>query len=203
MRVPVGVLALVLALTVACATRTKLSNVWKAEADLPAVRKVLVVGIAPSESGRRAYEDAFAAALAARGADAVTSYRQIPAEQGLSEASVRSAVRGRDFEGVLVTRLLGVEEDTEYVPPTAYVTPGYYGYGLYGYMGGGVSYSPGYTVRHTTVRLETHLYDARTARLLWAAHSDTFDPDSTDDVIRSVTDKLSERLAADGLLPDA
>ena len=50
------------------------------------------------------------------------------------------------------------------------------------------------------MRLETHLYDARTADLVWAAHSDTFDPSSTDDIIDSVTKKLSRRLAEDGML---
>jgi hypothetical protein len=51
------------------------------------------------------------------------------------------------------------------------------------------------------VRLETHLYDASSAELVWAAHSDTLNPKSIDDGVESVAKKLSERLAADGFTP--
>jgi hypothetical protein len=99
--------------------------------------------------------------------------------------------------------LVQVDEREKYVPPTTYVKPGYYGRGLYGYYGRGyeVVHQPGYTVHTTIVRLETHLYDASSAELLWAAHSDTFNPKSIDDGIESVTQKLSKRLAADGFAP--
>jgi hypothetical protein len=79
------------------------------------------------------------------------------------------------------------------------------GYGYYGYYGMGydVVHEPGYTRTTTIVRLETHLYDVRTEKLLWGAHSDTFDPSSTDDIIQSVSKTISKRLAKDGLLPSS
>jgi protein-L-isoaspartate O-methyltransferase len=73
---------------------------------------------------------------------------------------------------------------------------------MYGYYGSSwdVVHNPGYTVTETIVRLETHLYDARTADLVWAAHSDTFDPSSIAAGVDSVTKKLSRQLAEDGML---
>jgi len=104
---------------------------------------------------------------------------------------------------VVATRMIQVDERQEYVPPKTYVSPNYYGRGLYGYYGRSydVVHQPGYTISTTIVRLETHLYAAASAELVWAAHSETFDPKSIDDGIASVTKKLSEKLAADGFIP--
>jgi len=167
------------------------------------MKRILVIGVAEDEAGRRGFEDAFAAALAAQHVDAVPSYQLLPQKDRLSRASIEQAIAGRGFQGVLVTRIRGVDEQTTYVPPTTYVRPGYYGYGLYGYYGTSwdLVHEPGYTVTQTIVRLETHLYDAKTADLVWAAHSDTFDPSSSKDVIDSVTKKLTRQLAEDGMLP--
>jgi len=188
---------------VACATKTTLSNVWRS-GSYPSgtMQRIFVIGIAQEEANRRSFEDAFAAALAPENVDAVASYELLPGHERLSRASIENAISGRGFQGVLVTRLLNVDEQTTYVPPSTYVRPGYYGRGMYGYYGSSwdVVHNPGYTVTETIVRLETHLYDARTADLVWAAHSDTFDPSSIAAGVDSVTKKLSRQLAEDGML---
>jgi hypothetical protein len=133
----------------------------------------------------------------------VPSYRILPNTEQLSKESIQHAIRGRGFQGVLATQLVQIDEHEKYVPPTTYVTPGYYGRGLYGYYGRGyeVVHQPGYTVHTTIVRLETHLYDATSAELVWAAHSNTLNPKSIDDGIGSVTKKLAKRLESDGFAP--
>jgi hypothetical protein len=191
---------------VACATKTTLSNVWRSEAyPSGTMQHIFVIGIAQEEAKRRSFEDGFASALALQGVDAVASYELLPGHERLSRASIENAISGRGFQGVLLTRLLAVDEQTTYVPPSSYVRPGYYGRGMYGYYGSSwdVVHNPGYTVTETIVRLETHLYDARTADLVWAAHSDTFDPSSIAAGVESVTKKLSRRLADDGMLAGA
>lgn len=200
------VVALAVLAGIACATRTTLSNVWRSESyPSGTMQRVLIIGVAENETERRSFEDAFGAALAVHNVDAVPSYQLLPGSERLSRESIEAAMGGRGFQGVLVTRLLGVDERETYVPPSTYVRPGYYGYGMYGYYGSSwdVCHTPGYTVTETIVRLETHLYDAGTADLVWAAHSDTFDPTSTRDIIDSVTKKLSRRLAEDGMLSGA
>ncbi len=165
--------------------------------------QILVIGIAENDTKRRSFEDGFASALEERGVDAVPSYQILPNTEQLSKESIQQAIRGRGFQGVLATQLVRIDEHEKYVPPTTYVTPGYYGRGLYGYYGRGyqVVHQPGYTVHTTIVRLETHLYDATTAELVWAAHSNTLNPKSIDDGIGSVTKKLSKRLESDGFAP--
>jgi hypothetical protein len=202
-RVALGI-TIAFAAGISCATKTELSGIWKSDslATLP-MNQMLVIGIAESDVKRRIFEDGFAAALDEQGVDAVPSYRILPDPEQLLKDSIQRAIRGRGFQGVVVTRLVQIDEHEKYVPPQTYVTPSYYGRGLYGYYGRSyeVVHQPGYTVSTTIVRLETHLYDASSAELVWAAHSDTFNPRSIDDGIQSVSEKLSKRLAADGFAP--
>ena len=197
------VVALAVLAGMACATQTTLSNVWRSDSYTSgAMHRILVIGVAQNEARQRSFEDGFAAALALQDVDAVARYKVLPGNERLSKASIQAAISGQGFQGVLVTRLLGIDEETTYVPPSTYVRPGYHGRGMYGYYGSSwdVVHDPGYAVTETTVRLETHLYDARKADLVWAAHSDTFNPISVNDIIDSVTKKLTFQLAEDGML---
>ena len=188
----------------ACGTTTRLSNVWRSESYSGGpMHKILVVGIAQTATGRRSFEDRFVEALASQQVDAVQSYRLLPSDERLSEATLKEAIRGHGFDGVIATRLIEVDEETTYVPPSTRVAPRPGVGGLYGYYGTSwdVVHTPGYTVTTTIVRLETHLYDAEQAELVWSAQSDTFDPDSTQDAIDSVTKKIAKQLASEDLLP--
>jgi hypothetical protein len=199
--IALGILAVPL-LGPGCATPTELSGVWVTERPAP-LSKILVIGVARTESSRRTFEDRFVEALGERGTSAVASYTILPGEGRIEEPAIRSAVREHGFDGVIVTRLLRIDEETEYVPPTTRVAPGGYGgYGLYGYYGmaWSVETTPGYTITTQIVRLETNLYDVASDKLVWTAHSDTLNPDSPEDAIGSVTNAIIERLAEDGLL---
>ena len=185
----------------ACGTVTKLTNVWRSPSvTAGSMHHILVVGIAKTATGRRSFEDRFTAALGARNVDAVPSYRLLPSDDRLSEAEIRHAIKNHDFDGVIVTRLVSVDEESVVVPPRTEMVPrrGYYGY--YG-RSWDVVHTPGYIQTTTIVSLDTQLYDAETADPVWGARSETFDPESVDEAIDSVTAALSKRLAKDELLP--
>jgi hypothetical protein len=156
--------------------------------------------------GRLTYEDQFSAALNAAGAQAVASYTLLPQESRLEREELEEVVEREHFDGVIVTRLVGVEEDTTIVPPSTQVySTGGAGYGRYGYYGHyGRSYdvvnSPGYTTTTEIVRLENKLWSAADEKLIWGVVSETFDKKSTDDGIASVTTKLVSKLKEDGML---
>jgi hypothetical protein len=199
----VAVLALASLVALSCATRTELSGIWVApSAASQPLQRVLVIGVASTDSRRRTFEDGFVAALAAKSVVAAPSYEFVPNSENLTKETIGQAITGKGFDGVIVTRLLTVDEEKNYIPPSTYVVPTYRGAGLYNYypMAYDVVHTPGRVVTKTIVRLETHVYEAANAELVWAAHSDTFDPDTTDDIISSVTSKLSDRLAKDGVL---
>jgi hypothetical protein len=167
------------------------------------MHKIIVVGIAETDLGRRTYEERFATALRESGADAVASYTLLPTEERLTREELVGAVERGGFDGVIVTRLIEVAEETTYVPPSTQVYPSSsYRYGYYGHYGRSydVVNTPGYTRTSEIVRLETQLWSAEDSQMAWGITSETFDPTSTDDAITSVTKKLVSKLAEDGLI---
>ena len=195
-------IVLLIALGTACGTKTRISSQWLSpDYTGGPMRKILVVGIADTPLGRRTWEHRFSTALAANDAEAVPSYTFLPTSDRLTKEDLEAVVRAEGFQGVIVTRLLEVKEETTYVPPSTSVVPAY-GYGYYGYYGRSydVVHSPGYTRSTEIVRIESRLFNAKNSELAWGIISETFDPTSDDDAISSVTKKLVQKLVDDGLI---
>ena len=205
MRRPLSLCLVLLAVaTMACATETLVSSRWiSPEYKGGGVHRILIIGVAQSELGRRTYEDGFSEALRAFGAEAVPSYDLLPTTDQLDRAEVEALVQAKGFDGVMVTRLLGVDEETTVVPPSTQVIPtAGYGYGYYGYYRSQyeVVRTPGYIRTTKIVRLETKLWNAEDSQLIWGVTSETFDPSSTSDGVASVTRSLANQLDHDGLV---
>jgi len=191
------------AVLAACGATTKIPNAWRNPAHQGApYQKIFVIGVGENDTNRRLFEDRFAAALSGKGGVALPSYGTLPHSQRLTEAEIREAIRGGGFDAVVVTRLLDVDEETEYIPPRTYTTPGHYG-GYYGYYGSSwdVVHEPGYYRTNTIVRLETNLYDVGSGELVWSGQSETFNPSSMTDTIDSVTKAVAKRLRKESLIP--
>ena len=146
-------------------------------------RKVLVIALGKQQDLRRSYEDAFVRNLRERGGDAVAGYSLLPFETDkIDRAALSKAVIDSGADAVIVTRLLKTEERVvgstpTYIPPTT---------GLYGYHSTAWSsyYEPGGSTGtglqpyiQTIATLETSLFDAKTAQLVWHATTETFDAD--------------------------
>ena len=169
-----------------------------------AFKKLFVIGVAHDEGSRRLFEDTFAKAIATEGAAAQASWGHLPQSEQLTEEQVRGAIEGGDFDGVLITRLLGVDQSEEYVPPSTHTVPTtHYGYGYYGYYGASyaVVHEPGYFKTNTTFRLETNLYSVATGDLVWSGQSETLNPESLTDVIHSMTSAVAKKLKSEKLIP--
>jgi len=191
------------AVLAACGATTKIPNAWRNPAHQGApYQRIFVIGVGENDTNRRLFEDRFAATLSGKGAVASPSYGALPQSQRLTEAEIRGAIRGGGFDAVIVTRLLDVDETTEYIPPRTYTTPGHYG-GYYGYYGSSwdVVHEPGYYRTNTIVRLETNLYDVGSGELIWSGQSETFNPSSLTDTSDSVTKAVAKRLRKESLIP--
>lgn len=185
-----GVIAVLLTVLSAC-TNTKLSEVWVDPDFKKSFNDVLVIGIAESQQNRRAYESYVVAELEALGVEAVASYKLIKSDVTIERKTVLAAIDGLDIDGVIVTHLVGIDEETVYRPSMDYMpvySGGYYG-GLYSYYPHVNTYvtRPGYYTTHETYMLETNLYDVNSEELVWSAHSRSFAPESTDEVIVDLT----------------
>jgi hypothetical protein len=190
------------AVSLACGPVTKFANVWRSpEFEPNSMQKILVLAIAGTPMGRRSFEDSFVRELNVHRVDAVQSYTLLPSDDALTEAEVKAVVAGKNFDGVIVSRLKRVEEKTVVVPPRVETVraPGYYGH----YRGGWTSvHTPGYSETLTTVVLDTQLYAVESAEPVWGARSETINPSSVDTAIESVTRALAKRLASDEVVPE-
>jgi hypothetical protein len=193
------------ALTACNKTNTSIPLSWRNPAfEHTAFKKLLVIGVGENDGARRLFEDTFAKALAQQGTSAQASWGLLPQSTQLSEEQIRGAVEGGSFDGVLVSRLLSVDQNEEYVPPSTHTVPTtHYGYGYYGYYGASYTtvHEPGYFKTNTTFRLETNLYSVATADLVWSGQSETLNPESLTDVIDSMTAAVAKKLKEEKLIP--
>ena len=175
-------------------------------------KKLLVIGVAENEESRKAFEDAFAKAIADEGGTAQGSWSLLPKSEQLTEEEIRTAIEAGNFDGVLITRLLSVDKEQEYTPASTYNNPqtryypgggGMYGYGFYGFYGTTYAkvHEPGYFETSTTIRLETNLYSAANDGLVWTGQSDTVDPESIPDARESMTTAVAKKLKEEKLIP--
>ena len=193
-------------LLVSCAN-TKISQSWVEPDNTKSYKDLLIIGIGESEQNRRAYEGYFVEELGSHGIEAVTSYKLIKSDEKIDRETVTNAVKGMGIDGVIVTHMVAVEEETVYRS-----TGGYGGYGMGyggGYYGGLYSYyphvnsyvhDPGYYDTLETYTLETNLYDIESEELVWSARSQTFAPESVDEVIVDLTKLLINDLEDKNLI---
>lgn len=204
MRIRIYGILLILLLSVilgACSPLTTLTLTWNDDtySKVP-LTDVLVLGISEDPLRRRLFEDSFVQAFTKQGSQATASYRVLPSSQKLDQDRVKHIVSSSNFQVVLATHLLGVDEEEVYHPPRSYIVPrSYFVGGIYRHYVTIWDYihEPGYYSQHVAVRLETNIYDAATERLVWSARSETLDPNSTTELIEStvntITDKLREQ----------
>jgi hypothetical protein len=185
-----------LSLLVGCAT-VELADSWKDPAFAgPAARKVLVVGMAQSETNRRLFEDGFSQALKGAGVTAVPGYTLIPTGAAPGSDQVRDAVGKAGADAVIVTRVERAERRVEVTP--AYYQTGPYRAGVYG--GYGASAAPAMVTQYDVFTLETTLWQVKTAKVVWGGTSKVIEPQDVSKATAELAEMLIAKMRADGVL---
>ena len=148
------------------------------------VSDILVIAITGNEHNRRSFEKKFVSRLKSVGVDAISSEEAIPmpADLELKKETILSAVKQYENDAVIITHLIGKEEEDVY-------TRGGSGHrGFFGFYSSrhSIARDPGYASTSTTVRLETNLYEVKTEKLIWSGKSDSWSRDSKDHIINDV-----------------
>ncbi|VAW52759.1 hypothetical protein MNBD_GAMMA05-547 [hydrothermal vent metagenome] len=204
-QIPLYKIALIFgsALFLSSCANTKISQSWVEPNHKKAYNDILVIGIAESQQNRRAYESYFVEELQTVGVEGEASYKLVK-DSKIDREIVTKAIKGLEIDAVIVTHLVGVDEETVYRPSMDYMPMyggGYYG-GLYSYYPHVNTYvhRPGYYTTHETYTLETNLYDVESEELVWSARSRTFAPESVDEVITDLTKLLIKDLSEKNLI---
>jgi hypothetical protein len=161
-------LAALIAATLAACASTKPTAEWINESYSGQVSHVLIIGATRRNERRREFESQFVNALEARGVSATASYKLLPTADELTRESVEAAIRGKDIDAVLVTRLAAIKSadvvrrPANYDYDRDYIT--YYDHSLR-------RSSPVYDDEYRVLGLETNLYDVASTELIWKMQS--------------------------------
>lgn len=188
------------ALLAACAS-THVASTWRDAEDKAApVTKLIVFAAAKDDAIRRLAENRAVQSLP-RGTVGVPSYTLFE-KLDPDEAKIRERLIKEGFDGALVSRLVSIDRNKDYVPPQTHIVQPYPGYGylpyyrsFYWYYPQAYAYTtPGYVTENTRYVVETLLYRLPDGKPVWSAVSETVNPNSTiamvNEIVRLVGDEL-------------
>lgn len=188
----------VLALLAGCAS-TAIRTAWFDPGfSGPPFRKLIVAGIHGTVADRRVFEDVFSYHLRAAGVDAIPGYQLLPDDAKADEPRWNAAVQGAGADGVLMVRLVRLDNRTQIATaPMARL----HGWGPYGWYPGWVAVAD--IRQYDVATVETSLFDVRGKRLVWAATSETFNATTVARETAGFADVIIGALAQRGLIGGA
>jgi len=167
-------------------------------------KKVLIIAIYPEEVIRRSAEDNLVRSITRT--KAIAGHTILSQEDIKNVEKAKSKVNEQDFDGAVVMRLVGTDEQQHYVEGRVSNDPayGYWGttYGFWGYYGSyyPVIYEPSYTVSKEYLIIETNIYSVKEDKLIWSGLSRTPRLDSMGELMNDIGAAAAEQLKKEGLL---
>jgi hypothetical protein len=170
-------------------------------------RKVLVVALGKRVELRRKYEGEFVRCVRERGGAAIEGYALLPDNTDkVDRNALLKAVADSGADAVAVTRVLAVDQRVvggtpTYTPPTTSLH-GYHTTNWSNYYepaaasGGGLQ-----PYVQTVAVLETSLFDAKSAQLVWRATTETVDADAAQRQVSGLVKTLVEAMAKAKMIP--
>ena len=162
--------------------------------------KLLVVGATDDAANRRIYENALVGALTRRGVDAVASHTLISRESDVRREKIVEAVKASGADGLIATRLIGVETRTTQMPWQATgQAAGQEDTDLFRYDS---LLGPQAIVRedYRVAQLDSTVFDARTEKMVWWGRTSTFPTDDIATLSRELSESLANALKSAALL---
>ena len=185
-------------LMAACATpmgRTTVLGSWKADNYSNKLSSFLIISLSDEPGIRGKFESIMAGRLKKEGLRAVASSSIMPADQEINRETVMAVMAGKGIEGVLVSRLLGVDRQVVYVPPSADTT-----FESTFTRDVPAIITPGFVAHSSVITLQVDLYDAASEHLVWSLKFQAVNPDNTTDVMNNLSDAVVEDLRIRGLI---
>ena len=204
-----NLLALVLAASLSSCANTKFTKQWVDENfDQTPFDDILVLVVADKMGNRQDAENYIVQKLGEARIDAMPSYDILPKTETIDREAVGRAIDGLQLDAVIVMYATGITEEEYYIPARRFGVYAGYGYGhahygsFYDYYPHALTYVyiPGYDNTHYVVTLETSLFDLNTGNIVWSGQSNTFAPESVDDVIHNITVLTIRELQNKGIL---
>ena len=198
---PVAMIAFTLCVLVvtSCAsaptTHTTVLGSWKLDNFNKKLSNFLVISLSEEPGIRGKVESIQAERLKQAGLSAMASSDIMPPGEEISRRTVKAAMSGKDFDGVLVTHLLGVDSGAVYVPPSPDTS-------FESSFNSNIPMvvSPGRVEYRSVISLQIDLYDRVTEHLVWSLKSQSVNADNVDAVVNALTDVVIKDLRIKNLI---
>jgi hypothetical protein len=203
-------------LSACAASRTTIQSSWAdAEYSGPPLDRIAVVALFNTRADSLAFERNAAEYLESLKIATVPAHELLtPAETlTLDETQIRERLAPTDVDGILIFRLVAIDERREYQVPTPYppnapsATAGAFSWYYHASPTDPTLSSPadptvsqGYWIEQDFLVAETALFDNRSDRLLWTAKSETLDDARLRRTSESIVRTVARRLIAMDLI---
>ena len=161
-------------------------------------QKVLVVYMSSDNGVRRTAEDELARQIR----NAVPSYSVLPEALLRDAEGAKAWVTREGYDGAVVMRLVAIDNETTYVPGSAYSVPvGYRSMWGYWGTGWGYAYDPGYIRQDQVVSVEANLYSVVDEKLIWSSRTRSVNPDSIRELVDDIVDETVHEMKKQNVIP--
>jgi hypothetical protein len=176
-------------------SHTTVLGTWKADNYNRQLSSFMVISLSDEPGIREKFESIMVGRLKKEGLHAMASSDIMAADEEINRGTVKAAMADKDIDGVLVSRLLGVERDAIYVPPspdnsleTSFnrAAP--------------IVTSPGYVEHRSVITLQIDLYDTASEHLVWSLRSQTVNPPNVTEVMDRISKDVVKDLRSKGLI---
>ena len=162
------------------------------------IKKALVVGMAKEEWKRKVYENEFRQDLMKHNVEVLTAWQELPKGETISKETFYKYFSDKNIDAVFVVMAAGSKtEETMSRGGSANVYVGFYGFYV---SSASYYYSPVTTSEETVVYMKTNVFETSEGTLIWSAKSQSFEPQSTGDVIKTVSYNVVNKLAQQGYI---
>jgi hypothetical protein len=199
---PSVLIAALAAVAVLTAADPKFTSTWKSP-DAATIsfagKKVAALVISKDESLRMSGEEALVRELAARGLDAVATYRIVPRPELETVDKARAWYEKTGVDGVVALRPVSSEKVRSY-SSAVWVSASYGTFSSYYGQAWTGAYVPVSSREDTHVVVETLLFSVPLNKLLWAGVSDTENPKQLQQFVKDLVVAAGKELQKQGVL---
>ena len=161
-------------------------------------KKVLVVGMAKEEWKRKVYENEFRKDLMQHNVQVLTAWQELPKGETISKETFYKYFSDKNIDAVFVVMAAGSKTEEKMTSSgSSNVYVGFYGFYV---SSASYFYSPVTTSQETVVYMKTNIYETSKGTLIWSIKSQSFEPQNTGDVIKTVSFNVVSELAQQGYI---
>ncbi len=154
--------------------------------------------MAKEEWKRKVYENEFRQDLMEHNVEVLTAWQELPKGETISKETFYKYFSDKNIDAVFVVIAAGSKtEETMSSGGSANVYVGFYGFYV---SSASYYYSPVTTSEETVVYMKTNIYETSKGTFIWSVKSQSFEPQNTGDVIKTVSYNIVDELAQQGYI---